>query len=64
MSNVIHFNSRKELEEAVDHNSVVLVDYWATWCGPCKMIAPAIEKLADAYAGKAGDHEHPLHHCL
>ena len=46
MSNVIHFNSRKELEEAVDHNSVVLVDYWATWCA-------AIEKLADAYAGKA-----------
>ena len=53
MSNVIHFNSRKELGEAVDHNSVVLVDYWATWCGPCKMSAPAIEELADAYAGKA-----------
>ncbi len=53
MSNVIHFHSKKELEAAVDGNSVVLVDYWATWCGPCKMIAPAIEKLADAYAGKA-----------
>lgn len=53
MSNVIHFHSRNELETVVDNNSVVLVDYWATWCGPCKMIEPAIEKLAAAYDGKA-----------
>ena len=31
----------------------VLVDFWATWCGPCKMITPFVEQLADEFAGRA-----------
>ena len=39
--------------EIVSKNKTVLIDFWAEWCGPCRMIAPMIEELAGEYDGKA-----------
>lgn len=52
MSNVIHAKEA-EFNELIQKEELVLVDFFATWCGPCKMLAPEIEKLADEFKGKA-----------
>lgn len=50
-ANVAEFTDTNFQIEVVSSSQPVLVDFWAPWCGPCRMIAPLIEELASEYAG-------------
>ena len=53
MSNTItHLTDETFEEEVLQSNMPILVDYWAPWCEPCKMIAPILDSLSAEYAGK------------
>jgi thioredoxin 1 len=49
---VVHLTSASFEAEVLRSSEPVLVDFWATWCPPCRMIAPAISALASQYAGR------------
>ena len=55
-TNIIHIQGKQNLvsviKQAADENQALLIDYWAEWCGPCKMIAPLLEDMSEHYKDK------------
>ena len=49
---IIHVTDDSFDQDVLKSTTPVLVDYWAEWCGPCKMIAPALDQVAQEYAGR------------
>ena len=51
--NMLEFSDQNFEQEVLKSDKPVLVDFWAEWCAPCRMISPAVEAIAGEYAGRA-----------
>lgn len=52
MADMLHISDANFEKEIVQAGTPAMVDFWAEWCGPCKMVGPTVEALAKEYAGK------------
>ncbi|MBQ9986526.1 MAG: thioredoxin [Oscillospiraceae bacterium] len=52
MSNAISLKTADFADKVANNSGVVLVDFWASWCGPCMMLAPVIDELSADFAGR------------
>ena len=53
MSKTVEFTDKNFSDEVESNSQPVLVDFWAEWCGPCRMVGPVVDELAGEYDGKA-----------
>jgi thioredoxin 1 len=51
-SSLVHVNDKNFASEVLDSDLPVLVEFWATWCGPCRSISPIVEELAKEFSGR------------
>jgi len=52
MAGTVHVSDADFAQEIEQHEGLAMVDFWATWCGPCQIVAPTVEQLAQEYAGR------------
>ncbi len=52
MESVLHITDGEFQKEVIESEIPVLVDFWAPWCGPCRMLGPVLEKIGEKFAGK------------